>query len=89
MCSMWVLYTNLFSVDSVHGREFCIEPGGGGGGSLPLEAVPDARGGKWGGRVSNSGVGAECTDCEKGVKIANKGEKGIQITMIKVQAVGI
>ena len=51
-----------------------LMPGGGGGGSLPLEAVPDARERKKRvKRVSKSGVGAER---EKGVKNAKNGRKG-------------
>ena len=46
---------------------------GGGGGSLPLEAVPDAREKKRVKSVSKSGVGAER---EKGVKNAKNGRKG-------------
>ena len=66
---------------------------GGGGGSLPLKAVPDARENKRGKRVSNSGVGAERADREKGVKMAKNGGggggEGIQIVMIRVQALGL
>ena len=62
-------------------------------GSLPLEAVPDAGeaggGGGRGKRVSKSGVGAERADREKSVKITTNWEKGIQITMIRVQGVGL
>ena len=50
---------------------------GGGGGSLPLEAVPDARERKKRGkRVSKSGVGAESADREKGIKITDMTENG-------------
>ena len=57
---------------------------GGGGGSLPLEAVPDDRENKTRKRVSKSGVGAERADGEKGVKSRQMGKKGIQIAMIRV-----
>ena len=49
----------------------------GGGGSLPSEAVPDAREKKRGKGVSKSGVGAERADPKKGVNIANW-KKGIK-----------
>ena len=49
-----------------------------------MEAVPDAREKKNGGKGNpNQGVGAER---EKGVKNAKKGEKGIQIAMIRILA---
>ena len=57
-----------------------------------MEAVPEARGEKRGERVSKSGVGAERTDREKGVKIAKIGGKGIHYPnhyTIRVQAVGL
>ena len=46
------------------------------GGSLPLEAVPDAREKKRVKRVSKSGVGTERAEREKGVKTAKNGRIG-------------
>ena len=49
----------------------------GGGGSLPLEAVPDAREKMWKGGISKSGVGAERADRGNwSVKIVQNGRKG-------------
>ena len=59
-------------------ESFVLSPGGGGGGGHfhwgPYQMLEEKKRGK---RVSNSGVGAECTDREKGVKIeGKKGGKG-------------
>ena len=46
------------------------------GGSLPLEAIPDAREKHAGKGYRNQGWGQERVDREKGVKIAKNGGKG-------------
>ena len=61
----------------------CTVPGGGGG-HFHWRAYQ--RGEKRGKGVSKSGVGAERADRKKGVKMAKKGEKGIQIGVIRVLA---
>ena len=71
--------------------------GGGGGGGLGAALLYRRPGGhfhwrpyqmlerkKRGKRVSKSGVGAESADREKGIKITEKREHGIQIAMIRV-----
>ena len=68
-------------------QKLCMQYSGGGGGggvSLPLEAVPDAREKKRRKGLSKSLVGAESADHEKGIKIMENGENGIQIAMIRV-----
>ena len=98
LVSGWVSFLPLFSIYwiaayfffNIKGHSMPRGGGGGGGGSLPLEAIPDARE-----KINidkgypNQGWARTARIAKRVSKLRKMGEKGIQIAMIRVQALGL